>query len=148
MAVPINQFSLCLTSPLTAFWRQGEWFCTAFPRLLWLSPWFPVTLRNASKNHTSSCAPPWHTSSCLDKGATLHVLLSKAGTRVFHTRPGLPSSQRPTFPWSGAKACVPCFKFSGSLDFIIIVVKYNSEGTGSLTNQHWLLCPVELSFSC
>lgn len=51
-----------------------------------VSTWFPVTVRNAARNHTCNCAQGLeHFFLLRDKGATLHTLLTKAGTPVYLT---------------------------------------------------------------
>lgn len=49
-----------------------------------VSPWFPVTVRNAARNHTLNCAQDLeHFFLLRDKGATLHTLLTMAGTPMY-----------------------------------------------------------------
>lgn len=67
-----------------------------------VSPWFPVTVRNAARNHTLNCAQDLeHFFLLRDKGATLHTLLTMAGTPMYSDPENLKHGTQALAPLQG-----------------------------------------------
>lgn len=111
-----------------------------------VSPWFLVTVRN----HTCNCAQDLeHFFLFREEGATLHTLLTKAGTPVYLTYDqGCHLSRGLHFPRVEPKLVSHVLNFLGHYISWILQKQCSAEGTGNFANQHWLHCPVNVTSSC